>query len=100
MINVTLCLFLGEVDEPLQLMNMRLPELDVVKEDYIKMSWIESILYFAGFPRGSSFDLLLDMTPLGVRSPFKGKSHYIEKKIKCLKLVGKVYGIGFYEEDV
>ncbi|RVX00484.1 Berberine bridge enzyme-like 15 [Vitis vinifera] len=26
------------------------PELGLVKEDCIEMSWIESILYFAGFP--------------------------------------------------
>lgn len=57
--------FLGEVDELLPLMNMRFPELGLVKEDCIEMSWIESILCFSGFPSRTPFDVLHDRTPLG-----------------------------------
>lgn len=57
-------LFLGGVDELLPLMQESFPELGLVKEDCIEMSWIESILYFAGFPSGASLDVLLDRTPL------------------------------------
>ncbi|PHT76595.1 Cannabidiolic acid synthase [Capsicum annuum] len=41
-------LFLGGVDELLPEMQKSFPELGLVKEDCIEMSWIESILFFAG----------------------------------------------------
>ncbi|KAL0442401.1 UNVERIFIED_CONTAM: Berberine bridge enzyme-like 13 [Sesamum latifolium] len=43
-------IFLGGIDRLLPLMQENFPELGLVREDCIEMSWIQSILYFAGFP--------------------------------------------------
>uniref|UniRef100_F6HM13 Uncharacterized protein n=2 Tax=Vitis vinifera TaxID=29760 RepID=F6HM13_VITVI len=80
-------LFLGGVDELLPLMQESFPELGLVKEDCIEMSWIESILYFAGFPGGASLDGLLDRTPL-TRRFFKAKSDYVKEPISEIGLEG------------
>ncbi|KAA8514840.1 hypothetical protein F0562_018019 [Nyssa sinensis] len=90
-------LFLGGVDKLISLMQESFPELGLVKEDCIEMSWIESILYFAGFPSGASFDVLLDRTPLA-RSYFKAKSDYVKEPISESGLEG--IWKQFYEEDV
>ncbi|WMV15532.1 hypothetical protein MTR67_008917 [Solanum verrucosum] len=42
-------MFVGGVDELLHEMQDSFPELGLVKEDCIEMSWIESTLFFAGF---------------------------------------------------
>ncbi|KAL3515118.1 hypothetical protein ACH5RR_022020 [Cinchona calisaya] len=72
-------LFLGGVDELLSVMNRSFPELGLVKEDCTEVSWIESILFFAGFA-GESVDVLLSRTPLG-RAYFKGKSDFVKQPI-------------------
>uniref|UniRef100_A0A5B7AAR5 Putative tetrahydrocannabinolic acid synthase-like n=1 Tax=Davidia involucrata TaxID=16924 RepID=A0A5B7AAR5_DAVIN len=56
------------------------PELGLVREDCTEMSWIESVLYFAGFPSGESLDVLLNRTARR-RPYFKGKSDYVEQPI-------------------
>ncbi|KAK3020947.1 hypothetical protein RJ639_046311 [Escallonia herrerae] len=55
-------LFLGTADELLSLMHNRFPELGLQAETCTEMSWIESVLYFAGYPRGQSLDVLLNRT--------------------------------------
>ena len=90
------CLLLGGVDELLGLMQKNFPELGVVKEDCTEMSWIESIVYFGGFPSGSSLDVLLDRTPL-TRNTFKGKSDYVKEPIPEIGLEG-IWTM-FYEEE-
>ncbi|KAM7465158.1 hypothetical protein LguiB_012720 [Lonicera macranthoides] len=72
------------------------PELGILKEDCIEISWIESILYFAGFPRGESFDVLLDRTPLESTRHYKAKSDYVRRSIseKGLEGIWK-----FFDED-
>ncbi|KAG2690052.1 hypothetical protein I3760_09G169200 [Carya illinoinensis] len=52
-------LYLGGIDNLLSLMQESFPELGLVREDCSEMSWIESTLYFAGFPSGESLDVLL-----------------------------------------
>ncbi|KAJ4845018.1 hypothetical protein Tsubulata_041769 [Turnera subulata] len=70
-------MFLGEVDELLPMMQKTFPELGLMREDCIEMTWIESVLYFWGFPRNGSLDVLLDRTS---RLPsFKGKSDYVKQ---------------------
>ncbi|KAA8514788.1 hypothetical protein F0562_017967 [Nyssa sinensis] len=73
-------LFLGGVDRLLPLMQESFPELGLLKEDCIEMSWIESVLYFAGFPSGKAIDVLLNRTAQW-RLHFKGKSDYVKDPI-------------------
>ncbi|KAK2977087.1 hypothetical protein RJ640_017611 [Escallonia rubra] len=89
-------LFLGGQDRLLPLMQENFPELGLAKEDCTEMSWIESVLYFAGFPRGESLEVLLDRTPL-VRQYFKAKSDYVKEPISKngLKGIWKM----FYEDE-
>ena len=72
-------LYLGGKDKLLPLMQKSFPELGLVSEDCKEMSWIQSILYFAGFPSGQSLDVLLNRT-LRVIS-YKAKSDYVKNPI-------------------
>ncbi|TXG48216.1 hypothetical protein EZV62_027510 [Acer yangbiense] len=89
-------MFLGGVDQLLPLMQKILPELGLVNEDCIEMSWIDSILYFAGFRNGESMDVLLDRTPTS-RAFFKAKSDYVKEPIPETAWEG-IYE-RFYEEE-
>ncbi|KAL2474824.1 FAD-binding Berberine family protein [Abeliophyllum distichum] len=73
-------LYLGRVDDLLPIMQDKFPELGLVKEDCTEMPWIESVLFFAGFPRNTSLDVLTSTVPL-VRPYFKGKSDYVTEPI-------------------
>ncbi|CAN4081989.1 unnamed protein product [Withania somnifera] len=82
-------MFVGGVEELLQEMQKSFPELGLVKEDCIEMSWIESILFFAGFPRGTSLDVLLNWnTTTNQGYYFKGKSDYVQRPIPINGLEG------------
>eukprot|EP00258_Populus_trichocarpa_P017286 XP_006377943.2 berberine bridge enzyme-like 15 [Populus trichocarpa] len=80
-------LFLGGVDRLLPLMQESFPELGLVKEDCIEMSWIKSVLYVVGFPSNASSDVLLARTPLTNRN-FKGKSDYVKEPMPETALEG------------
>ena len=80
-------LFLGGVDRLLPLMQESFPELGLVKEDCIEMSWIKSVLYVVGFPSNASSDVLLGRTPLTNRN-FKGKSDYVKEPMPETALEG------------
>ncbi|XP_061373186.1 tetrahydroberberine oxidase-like [Gastrolobium bilobum] len=79
-------LFLGGVDKLIPLMQERFPELGLVREDCTEMSWIESVLYFFGFPIGS-LEILLNRTQT-VRGFFKAKSDYVRNPIPEIGLEG------------
>ncbi|KAL0363657.1 UNVERIFIED_CONTAM: Berberine bridge enzyme-like 18 [Sesamum calycinum] len=82
-------LYLGRVHDLLPIMQEKFPELGLVENDCMEMSWIESILFFAGV-RNESLDILLDRKP--PRRPyFKGKSDYVKQPIPIngLKGIGK-----------
>ncbi|KAK6267539.1 hypothetical protein QUC31_011699 [Theobroma cacao] len=79
-------LFLGRIDQLIPLMQESFPELGLVKEDCIEMSWIQSILYFAGIPQSESLDVLLNRTDTA--SFFKGKSDYVTEPIPEIALEG------------
>ncbi|XVE58579.1 hypothetical protein DITRI_Ditri04bG0180800 [Diplodiscus trichospermus] len=84
-------LFLGDIDELVPLMQERFPELGLLKEDCIEMSWIESIVYF-GRLQNQSLEILLDRnfrTPLSNPS-YKGKSDYVKEPIPEIGLRGLV----------
>ncbi|KAG2689836.1 hypothetical protein I3843_09G156100 [Carya illinoinensis] len=81
-------LYLGGIDNLLSLMQESFPELGLVREDCSEMSWIESTLYFAGFPSGESLDVLLSRTPRIRPNFFKAKSDYVMKPIPEVGLEG------------
>ncbi|PHU25881.1 hypothetical protein BC332_04213 [Capsicum chinense] len=82
--------FVRGVDEPLPEIQKSFPELGVVKEDCIEMSWIESIFFFAGFPRGTPLELLLINWNITTNLiPFvKRKADYIQRPISINGLEG------------
>ncbi|KAK4440251.1 Tetrahydrocannabinolic acid synthase [Sesamum alatum] len=72
-------LFLGGIDRLLLLMQENFPELGLVREDCQEISWIQSVLYFQGFPLDSPEFLLNRTQPF--LSYFKGKSDYVQTPI-------------------
>ncbi|KAK4486977.1 hypothetical protein RD792_006292 [Penstemon davidsonii] len=68
-------------------MEEKFPELGLVEQDCIEMSWIESILFFAGFPNGSPIDVQLKR-PGDCYNNFKGKSDYVREPIPVHGLEG------------
>ncbi|TYJ12817.1 hypothetical protein E1A91_A10G007000v1 [Gossypium mustelinum] len=52
--------FLGQADGLLRLMNVSFPELGLTRNHCLEMSWVESTVYCANFPNGTSIDVLLD----------------------------------------
>ncbi|XP_019158898.1 PREDICTED: berberine bridge enzyme-like 15 [Ipomoea nil] len=80
-------LFLGGADRLLQVMEQSFPELGLTKHDCIEMSWIESILYIAGFPTNTPPEVLLDGKPL-FKNYFKAKSDFVTKPIPQTGLEG------------
>ncbi|KAL3833741.1 hypothetical protein ACJIZ3_008477 [Penstemon smallii] len=88
-------IFLGGVDTLLPLMQESFPELGLVREDCIEMSWIQSVLYFAGFPIESP-EVLLNRTQPNVRY-FKAKSDYVQRPIPEYGLEG-IWRL-FYEQE-
>ncbi len=72
--------FLGRSKRLLPLMNERFPELGLMQTDCIEMSWIESTIFSANFPNGTSIDALLNRTSKAeVFSKYK--SDYVKKPI-------------------
>ncbi|OIT38141.1 PREDICTED: berberine bridge enzyme-like 28 [Nicotiana attenuata] len=80
-------IFLGEIDRLLHIMQENFPELGLTRENCIEMSWIESTLYYAGFPRGESLDVLLTKgLPPTLYS--EAKADYVQKPISVQQLEG------------
>jgi len=80
-------LFLGEKDNLITKMNESFPELGLQEKDCIEMSWIQSVLYFAGYTKYDPIELLLNRT-VAYKSPFKAKSDYVKKPIPETGLEG------------
>ncbi|KAI3714129.1 hypothetical protein L1987_72719 [Smallanthus sonchifolius] len=72
-------LFLGQLKDLIPLMNETFPQLGLKAEDCIEMSWIDSVLYFAGL-KGAPELLLGNKTDPYV-SYFKAKSDFVTKPI-------------------
>ncbi|KAI5332089.1 hypothetical protein L3X38_022217 [Prunus dulcis] len=71
-------LFLGNAKNLHALMDESLPQLGLKHEDYIEMSWIESVLYWSNYPIGTSTDVLLERQPSSEKF-LKKKSDYIQE---------------------
>ncbi|KAL8512691.1 hypothetical protein ACS0TY_018983 [Phlomoides rotata] len=78
-------LFLGRVDRLLSLMQESFPELGLVQEDCIEMSWIQSALFFQGFPIDSREILLNRTIP---KTYVKVKSNYVQSPIPAKGIEG------------
>ncbi|KAI3439208.1 FAD-binding PCMH-type domain-containing protein [Psidium guajava] len=80
-------LFLGKLDSLMPLMNQSFPELGLKVSDCAEMSWIESVLYFAGYKKDDPPELLLDRNIL-YKSNFKAKSDFVQEPIPEVGLRG------------
>lgn len=74
-------LFLGKSDRVLQIMKKSFPELGLTKRDCKEMSWIESVLYIAGYPSNIKPEFLLQGKSLFNKTYFKAKSDFIKEPI-------------------
>nr|GMD29727.1 berberine bridge enzyme-like 13 [Ipomoea batatas] len=80
-------LFLGGADRLLKVMEQSFPELGLTKQDCIETSWINSILYIAGYPTNTTPEILLDGRPL-FKNYFKAKSDFVTEPIPETGLKG------------
>ncbi|XP_051136157.1 berberine bridge enzyme-like 15 [Andrographis paniculata] len=79
--------FLGGADSLLELMETSFPELGLTRHDCIEMSWIESVLYIAGYPSNTPPAALLEGKSL-FRNYFKAKSDFVRRAIPLKGLEG------------
>jgi len=80
-------LFLGNADELLDVMNESFPELGLVGEQCIEMSWIDSVLFWYNYPVGTSVDVLLERHATSEKF-LKRKSDYVQQPISKFDLEG------------
>ncbi|XP_059667972.1 berberine bridge enzyme-like 13 [Cornus florida] len=80
-------LFLGKTDRLLEIMNESFPELGLRQKDCIEMSWLESVLYVAGYPSTVPPEVLLQGKSTS-KSYFKAKSDFVRKPIPETGLEG------------
>ncbi|KAJ9551279.1 hypothetical protein OSB04_015324 [Centaurea solstitialis] len=73
-------LFLGGVDRLMEIMKQSFPELGLKKDDCIEMSWLESIMFIAGFPQTVPTTFLLSAKPAFLNY-FKAKSDFVKTPI-------------------
>ncbi|XVF80658.1 hypothetical protein PTKIN_Ptkin15bG0091700 [Pterospermum kingtungense] len=69
-----------EMLKNLSLMNERFPELGLSAEECIEMSWIESVLFWSNYPKGTSLMVLLDRQPQPEKY-LKKKSDHVQQPI-------------------
>ncbi|XP_022720902.1 berberine bridge enzyme-like 8 [Durio zibethinus] len=80
-------LFLGNAEKLVSLMNGRFPELGLSPEMCIEMSWIESVLFWSNYPKGTSLEVLLNRQPKPEKY-LKKKSDYVQEPISKKNLEG------------
>ncbi|CAN0854646.1 Berberine bridge enzyme-like 23 [Linum grandiflorum] len=73
-------LFLGPIDRLIPLMNNTFPELGLRAENCKEGSWVDSVIYFAGYNSGSPPEVLLDKTQM-YKANFKAKSDFVTDPI-------------------
>ncbi|KAL2343710.1 hypothetical protein Fmac_004995 [Flemingia macrophylla] len=73
-------LFLGGARTLLQVMKTSFPELGLTKKDCLETSWINSVLYIAGFPSGTPPEVLLKGKST-FKNFFKAKSDFVREPI-------------------
>jgi len=80
--------YLGRVDDLIPLMQKSFPKLGLVRKDCTEMSWIQSVLFIAGFNYSEPTNVLLNRTQLNGVSFFKAKSDYVRDPIPDVGLEG------------
>ncbi|KAJ9163257.1 hypothetical protein P3X46_022946 [Hevea brasiliensis] len=73
-------MFLGKTDRLLPLINKSFPELGLQRKECEEVSWIESTLFWAEFPKGTPIDVLLQR-PNTTLFLSKAKSDYVKDVI-------------------
>ncbi|KAL8265564.1 hypothetical protein R6Q59_023694 [Mikania micrantha] len=73
-------LFLGGIDRLLKIMNRSFPELGLQTTDCFEMSWLESVMFIAGFPKTVPTTFLLTGKPAFLNY-FKAKSDFVKTPI-------------------
>ncbi|XP_021719490.1 reticuline oxidase-like [Chenopodium quinoa] len=79
--------YLGLRLEAMSIVNQHYPELKIDEEEYLEMSWIESVLYFSGLPKGSTTQNLKSRY-WSDKSYIKAKSDYVREPISIEGLEG------------
>ncbi|RDX62423.1 Berberine bridge enzyme-like 26, partial [Mucuna pruriens] len=79
--------FLGRAKTLLKLMKRSFPELGLIEKDCLETSWINSVLYVAGFPSGTPPEVLLKGKPT-FKNFFKAKSDFVREPIPETGLEG------------
>lgn len=74
-------LFLGKTDRLLDVMNHSFPELGLTRKDCVEMSWIQSVIYIAGYPSNIKPEFLLQGKSLFPTVYFKAKSDFLRVPI-------------------
>lgn len=74
-----IAMFLGRAKQLVHLLAKRFPELKLAKEDCVEMPWVDSVLFWANFPNGTSRDVLISRHYKRVAR--KVKSDYVKKPI-------------------
>nr|BBA94167.1 tetrahydroberberine oxidase [Coptis japonica var. anemonifolia] len=81
--------YLGGPEKTLQLMEESFPELGLMKEDCIEMSWIKSALYFGIFQLETDLSLLLERkNPIPPKNRYMSKSDYVHEPLSEAVLEG------------
>ncbi|PON39156.1 Xanthine dehydrogenase C subunit [Parasponia andersonii] len=73
-------LFLGDANRLLKVIKAGFPELGLERKDCIEMSWVESVLYVDGYPKGTPVESLLQAENR-FRTYFKAKSDFVTSPI-------------------
>ncbi|PPR87291.1 hypothetical protein GOBAR_AA33396 [Gossypium barbadense] len=100
--------FQGGANELIPLMQERFPELGLVKEDLIEMTWLEAVLFINGLSNETS-EALLDRNRSLLPPSFKSKSDYVNEPVPEITetpfphrkgtLYKIHYNIGWQEEE-
>ncbi|CDP12589.1 unnamed protein product [Coffea canephora] len=72
--------FLGTASRLLEVMNQSFPELGLTQKDCTEMSWIQSVMYIAGYPSKTPPEVLLEGKSL-FKNYFKAKSDFVREPI-------------------
>lgn len=81
-------LFLGGTDALLQVMKKSFPELGLTRKDCIEVSWLESVLFIAGYNVSSVPTQVLLQGKPAFKSSFKAKSDFVQTPIPIFALEG------------
>ncbi|CAA0827581.1 FAD-binding Berberine family protein [Striga hermonthica] len=79
--------FLGRADRLLDVMATSFPELGLTRNDCREMSWIDSVLYIAGYPASTPPEVLLQGKSL-FKNYFKAKSEIVRRPVPETGLEG------------